>query len=318
MRTSGTMSTCQRNGGHGPPSPIRLCDIGERRVNMADHSPRSHPEATVNNGQTQTDAQGKRRKRYSAPALEKGLDILELLSSEPEGLNITQLATRLGRSVGEVFRMIAVLEQRGYIHSREGSDAYRITLKLFELAHKISPVARLGSVAAPELKNLSHRIGQSSHVVIYYDGRGHVVVQQNAPSERILSVRLGAEAPLLDTCSGHVLLAFASSQERTLMIGEIPRRHRKPRSAELAELVARIGNAGCEAMESAQVRGVKDIGFPIFDHTGEIAAALVVPFLAYRDDSHPIDFDEAKRQTARSARALSEALGHAGGDSATG
>ncbi len=251
-----------------------------------------------------------KRKQYSAPALEKGLDILELLAKDAGGLNISQLATSLGRSVGEIFRMIAVLEQRGYIQWRGNSDAYVITLKLFQLAHQIPPIARLGSAAAPELKKLSYAIGQSCHVVIYYEGQGHVVVQQDAPSERILSVRLGAEAPLLDTCSGHVLLAFAGAYERAVMISEIPKSQRKPTRKELAQLVARIGSKGYETVRSAQVQGVQDIGYPIFDHTGEIAAVLVVPFLAYLDNSHPIAFDEARRQAAVSARSISEALGY--------
>ena len=250
------------------------------------------------------------RRQYSAPALEKGLDVLELLTGEPEGLNTSQLANRLGRSVGEVFRMIAVLEQRGYIHARGSGDAYVLTLKLFELAHRIPPIARLGGAAAPELNRLSHAIGQSCHVVIYYEGRGHVVVQHDAPSERILSVRLGAEAPLIDTCSGHVLLGFASDLERAMMVNEIPRGSRKPRRKELAELVARVRLQGYEAIKSRQVQGVEDIGYPIFDHTAEVAAALVVPFLAYLDGSHPIPFEAAKREAARSALAISGALGH--------
>lgn len=251
-----------------------------------------------------------KRKQYSAPALEKGLDVLELLASEPEGLNTSQLANQLGRSVGEVFRMIAVLEQRQYIHARGAGDAYVLTLKLFELAHRIPPIARLGSAAVPELNRLSHAIGQSCHVVIYYEGRGHVVVQHDPPAERILSVRLGARAPLIDTCSGHVLLAFASDRERTMMVKEIPRSSRKPARKELAELVARVRLQGYEVVESRQVQGVEDIGYPIFDHTGDIAAALVVPFLAYLDGSHPIPFDEAKREVERSASAISVALGY--------
>ena len=65
-------------------------------------------------------------------------------------------------------------------------------------------------------------------------------------------------------------------------------------------------------MESAQVHGVQDFGFPIYDHMGEVAAALVVPFLAYLDGSHPIGFDESKNRTAVSARVISEGLGFGG------
>src|ERR1700733_6499817 len=53
--------------------------------------------------------------RYTAPALDKGLDILELFASEPDGLTTSQVARRLGRTVGEIFRMLVCLAERGYI-----------------------------------------------------------------------------------------------------------------------------------------------------------------------------------------------------------
>ena len=45
--------------------------------------------------------QKKQSKNYSAPALEKGLDILELLSNSPEGLTQAAIAGKLNKSVNE-------------------------------------------------------------------------------------------------------------------------------------------------------------------------------------------------------------------------
>ena len=253
------------------------------------------------------------RKQYSAPALEKGLDILELLASESSGLNITEISRRLGRTVGEIFRMVVVLDQRGYVHSPEESDNYSLTMKLFRQAHRIPRIARLGSAAAAVMRNLAYATGQSCHLVVYFAGRGHVVVQQDPPSERILQVRLGAEAPLIDTCSGHILLAFSSDEDRAAMVREIPEFEPKATPPELAVLVARVREQGQEIIPSSQVQGVTDIGFPVFDHTGIIAAALVVPFLAYLDDSHPISFEAVQMETGQSAAAISQALGFRGG-----
>ena len=39
----------------------------------------------------------RKRKEYSAPALEKGLDIVEALAKEPEGLTSADISERLGR-----------------------------------------------------------------------------------------------------------------------------------------------------------------------------------------------------------------------------
>ncbi len=250
-----------------------------------------------------------RRKEYTSPALEKGLDILELLAEEPMGLNISQLAKRQGRSVGQVFRMMAVLEQRGYIHLREDSDAYVITLKMFELSHRFPPVARLSAVAVPLMKRLALESSQSCHLVIYYEGRGHVVAQQDAPTERIFSVRLGAAAALIGSCSGHVLLSFADEQTRSSMLAQIPKSQKKPKASEVKSLVARVKRQGNEIMKSAQVQGVQDIGFPIFDRSGQIAAALVMPFVFYIDGSHSVSLESAIELTGDTASQISKELG---------
>lgn len=251
-----------------------------------------------------------RKKQYSAPALEKGLDILELLSQEAEGLSVVEITERLNRSVGELFRMLIVLEQRGYVVVAPETDAYMLSLKLFELAHHFPLTKRLTSVASPILKRLAFEVGQSCHLVIYYEGRGRVVVQQDSPSERVLTVRLGADAPLVNTCSGHVLLAFADELDRDRMLASIPKYHQKPNWNELEARLKNVQNRGYESIESAQIQGVLDIGFPIYDYSGSVVAALVIPFLAYLDGTHPVNAKKAREQAAIASRVISNALGH--------
>ena len=53
--------------------------------------------------------------RYRAPALDKGLDILELLATSSSPMTLTAIVNQLGRSHGELFRMVQVLEFRGFI-----------------------------------------------------------------------------------------------------------------------------------------------------------------------------------------------------------
>ena len=53
--------------------------------------------------------------RYRAPALDKGLDILELLAGIDGGLTQAEIAKRLGRSPNEFYRMLDRLVRRGYV-----------------------------------------------------------------------------------------------------------------------------------------------------------------------------------------------------------
>src|SRR5258707_9718452 len=81
--------------------------------------------------------------RYSAPALEKGLDIIELLASHAEGLSLAELARQLGRTTAEIFRMVVTLEARGYLLAV--GERYVLSLRLFQLAHRHQPLRSLVS-----------------------------------------------------------------------------------------------------------------------------------------------------------------------------
>ena len=73
--------------------------------------------------------QRKQSKSYSAPALEKGLDILELLSNFEEGLSQAEIASRLNKSVNEIYRMITTLTNREYIDFDSGKKFTNFLLK---------------------------------------------------------------------------------------------------------------------------------------------------------------------------------------------
>lgn len=250
--------------------------------------------------------------KYAAPALEKGLDILELLALEPEGVSKSDIAKRLDRTISEIFRMLAVLERRDYIVTSNGSDRYTLSLKLFELSHRYPPVRRLGIVSAQVMRRLSFALKQSCHIAVYYSGKAHVIAQQDAPADVIFSVRLGVEVKLGSSCSGNILLAFADDDLRASMIRAIPAEHPRPTPAELDAIVSRVRANGYECMESPRTGGSIDIGFPIFDHTGQVMATLVVPFLPRLDEPTRIGPPEIVAALREASMEISAGLGYAG------
>jgi DNA-binding IclR family transcriptional regulator len=218
-------------------------------------------------------------KRYAAPALDKGLDILELFANESDGFTASEVARRLGRTVGEIFRMLVRLEQRGYVCQIPPDDRYFLTLKLFEVAQRHSPLQRLVSEARPLLQRVAHKIGQSCHLAMPSNGEVVVVAQVDAPGNMGFSVRLGARIDLLNTASGHTILAFQRDEVRSRSLATWQRQSGKKIPHDLPEHLARIRRRGNEEMDSHQVPGITDIGFPVLDQHGEAIAAMMVPFL---------------------------------------
>src|SRR5438067_321115 len=109
-------------------------------------------------------------RRYKAPALEKGLDILELLATTSSPMTLTAIVNDLGRSHGELFRMVQVLEYRGYIEQDPAADGYLLTDRLFSLGIQRPKTHSLIEVALPEMRKLAQNIGQSCHLVLHSMG----------------------------------------------------------------------------------------------------------------------------------------------------
>jgi DNA-binding IclR family transcriptional regulator len=108
--------------------------------------------------------------RYRAPALDKGLDIIELLAATPVGLTQGEIARQLQRTSSEIFRMLFVLRQRGYV-AQADDDRYVLTTKLFKVADRHSPIRRLTAVAGQVMQTLANQINQSIHMSILQSGR---------------------------------------------------------------------------------------------------------------------------------------------------
>jgi len=219
------------------------------------------------------------RARYAAPALDKGLDILEVFASEAAGLTASEVARRLGRSVSEIFRMLICLERRGYICQSDSSDRMDLTLKLFELAHKHHPLERILLHARPLLQEVASQMNQSCHLAMLSDGAVIVVAQADAPGSMGFSLRLGAQVELLNTASGHVILAFLSPEARERALASWQRHARRRMPSGLHRHLDAIRVRGYEKMASYQVRGVTNFSYPVFNQHSEAIAAISVPFL---------------------------------------
>src|SRR5512144_2741035 len=102
--------------------------------------------------------------RYRAPALDKGLDILELLSEQPHGLTRGEIVKAMGRSPSEIYRMLERLVARHYVSRSPEGDRYALSLKLFVLAHQHPPLNRLVARALPPMDHFAKAAQQSCHL----------------------------------------------------------------------------------------------------------------------------------------------------------
>lgn len=248
---------------------------------------------------------------YTAPAVEKAFEIIELLASHPDGLLVSEMAAHLGRSVGELFRIAVVMEQSGYLAKSARSDRYAVTYKLLETAYRATPAQNLVRAALPRMQALTHDAGQSCHLVVASGGSGLVVASEQQHGPRGFSVRVGGKVDMIRSCSGNLLLAFSSPQkaEQILAATEEEQGHSIDRQS-LEERLTIIRAHGYDSRPSPITRGVTDISFPVWGFDGQIAAALTIPFLELIDGTQKVDLMSAQELLRQAVAQISEALGY--------
>lgn len=248
------------------------------------------------------------RRSYNVPAAEKALDILEFLVAVPEGLTATELANGLGRSVHEIYRVVQVLEARGYLYRRAGSDRYWLSLKLFELAHQMPSVRQLTDAALPVMQALAPRTMQSCHMAVPSGNEALIVLQIDSPLPMRYSVMLGAKFPFEETSSGVVIYAFSPERVRQILDDRL--RADGQTEAQIREVhdrAARILAEGYEVKVSLAVAGVTNISVPVFDYLGHVVAALTVPYVPQRAATVPVE--QVLRLAVDAGRRISVELG---------
>lgn len=243
---------------------------------------------------------------YSTPALEKGLDVIELLASQPAGLTKSQVARDLNRTVSEIFRMLLCLERRGYI-APVSEERYSLTLKLFKLVQEHPPIERLIADALPVMSHLAQDTQQSCHMGVLEAGRVVILAQVNAPTNLGFYVKLGSTVDLMEAASGYVILAHLNAAQRARALAEWTTQTGKKPPRDLEVHLDRIRRAGFEKRASYLVKGVVNISFPVFDDRGLAVGALTIPYMQYTEPLKSRDAVIASLR--RAAREITAAIG---------
>jgi DNA-binding IclR family transcriptional regulator len=232
-------------------------------------------------------------RNYSAPALEKGLDIIEHLAQQPMPVSLADIARALGRTSSELFRMLALLERRGYVRRTPESGRYELSLRLYLLGRAHNPLGHLLSAAQSPMKNLTERIQESCHLAIIRDGRLHLIARAEAAQPIRLTIEAGAAFETSSTSSGRLIASMLGDAEREL------------RGIDAPPDAARIRRQGWIIEPSFILEGVENIAVPVV-LPGDVAALTIARIKGRQDSgSGKRILDEAKA----CADAIIEALG---------
>ena len=250
------------------------------------------------------------KRRYTAPALDKGLDVIELLATSSSPMTLTQIGNRLDRSTNMIFRMIQALEYRGYIEQEGTTDGYVLTDKIFSLGVQQLKPSSLIELALPVMRRLSSAIGQSCHLSLYNMGEMVVVARIESSDELGFSVRVGHRRGMVQSASGAVLYAFQPEEVRRSWERSFEPPLTDEQLADWRAQAEEIRRHQVALTPSRFVASVTAISSPIM--RGD--AAMAVLTVAFIEKVHSrVSRDQAADQVLLAARSITNRLGQADG-----
>ena len=244
---------------------------------------------------------------YKAPALEKGLEILELLAAKKSPLSMAEIAIELGRSKNEIFRMLSVLEQKNYLQKLDGGEKYTVTNHLFDLGMNIPPTSTLIEFIYPIMHEIAAESLQTCHISVRSQDHLVIIARVDSPGPIALSTKVGFAIKLIEATSGKLLLAWLDKKEQKPLIKQqIKLLPTKISIAELEKQLDKIKADGVFLNKSTFMEGITDISVPIFlgSNKKKVIASLNIP---YSQNSHALlSIDETVTLLKEKSRYISE------------
>ena len=223
---------------------------------------------------------------YRAPALDRGIDVLECLADRGIPMTQAQIARALGRRSAELFRTLATLERRRYVDRDATSGAYRLTLRLFELGHAHSPYDALLRAADRAMHDLAEQLGAGCHLSALVGRRLVVLSQAESPARVRVSVAVGSTVAPAGSASGRLLLAQLEPDDLSVHLADeaedVPG---QLDVASLPERLALIRSRGYEDAHAESMEGISDLSVLIGRSGSRTRAALAVTTLSRDHDA---------------------------------
>jgi DNA-binding IclR family transcriptional regulator len=248
--------------------------------------------------------------KHTIPVIDRMMEILGQLERHGGGLNIRELAQSLKVPRTTVYRIMNTLQSHEVVR-RDDDGVYHLGRRLLALAaHTTTRYSdvKLAAVCQPFLDKLAAELGEGVKLSIIDDDGAMVLAAAQGRREYALTVATGQRMPIHASAAGKLILAHQLADVVDYWLDQpLPAYTNKtitdPRK--LRTILASIRRVGWAMDECETAPSIQAVAAPIFARSGELVAAISVPFLAGATAGK---LEKIKAAAIRTARAASEAL----------
>lgn len=213
----------------------------------------------------------------SVEVVVKADEILELLREQGE-LTVAQIAEGVGEPRSSVYRLIATLEEMGFVEPGARSGGYQLGLRLFTLGKIVGFGLPLIGLARPAMEELSRQTGETAFLMVRDGERALCLERIDGIRVQSMVVGVGGTLPLHLGAGPLVLLAFAADDVVEPYLAGRRLGARTEQSVTDAPAVRRrlaeVRERGWAVSDEDLVPGIAAVGAPVRDESGAVVASL--------------------------------------------
>jgi IclR family transcriptional regulator, acetate operon repressor len=192
---------------------------------------------------------------------------------------LNELAQKTGLNKTTAFRLLSALESEGLVARGPGGETYTLGPEIAVLGGRALRRNNLRTVTRPELEALAAATGETASLEILADDE--ILIIDEVLGEHLLSgtQSLGTRWPIHATSTGLALLAFMreTRRERLLQRPLLPvTSHTITDLTALRAHLEQIRAQGYAAADEMLELGLVAIGAPLYNHDGQVVAAISV------------------------------------------
>lgn len=244
----------------------------------------------------------KKQVEYKAPALSRGLQIIEFLAQGGKPKSMSDLAIELSLSFNQLYRIIACLESEGYLYQDEHRH-YFVTDKIV-LKHTSLFLEKFAASEGCKklMKEFAWRTNQPCHLAGLRNDNFWVFSHAHPDFSPSISAREGSILNTVKSSSALLFLALASDHDAW----QLMRSYSLTPELRLllAEQINTIKEKGYAEVHHERIIGLTSLSFPVIAATGYAQAVITCPYF----DHIPGDYKELKDHLRQLGQVLSHLM----------
>ena len=248
-----------------------------------------------------------------APAVDRALDVIELLAVRESALPLSEMLTKLAIPRQSLIRILNTLCDRGVVDRTGQRGFYRLGMRLLYFGDRLQDKIKFRSIGRPLMQELADKTHKTVELSTLEDQL--VLIEQIEGTEGIrLYTRIGSAYPYFHAVAvGKIYLAHMEAEKRQKVLATIGlppvTEHTITDINRLEEELIGIREKGY-AFENQELRkGVRRIVGPIYDHRNHLIGCVGVAatIFSFKMD----DRESLGRQVVETANQISYGMGKA-------